>query len=173
MKSHYKLFHKINTSNWFFQALFEENKGDFFCGKCYRCEKFLTNRLEEKQHNFLEHYQKGREIPLEHRPIIKKNDGTITKFEIQYEKHKNSFDFKHPVKLVEDFFAVVDIKFVTDGKKKLIIKSSFAIQNYQPPLEDINNVVGLYGKRIWSTQTYFGRFFNEYIRASLTNDIKK
>ena len=110
---------------------------------------------------------------MEHRPIIKKNDGTIIKFEIQFEKHKDSYDFKHPVQLVEYYFAVVDIKFVTDRKKELIIKSSFAIQNYQPPLEDINNVVGLYDKRIWSTQTYFGRFFNEYKRASLTNDIKK
>ena len=54
-----------------------------------------------------------------------------------------------------------------------MIKSSFAIQNYQPPPEDINNVVGIYDKRIWSTQTYFGRFFNEYIRVSLINDIKK
>ena len=68
---------------------------------------------------------------------------------------------------------MLDIKFVTDGKKEFVIKSSFAIQNYQPPPEDINNVLGSYDKRIWSTQTYFGRFFNEYIRASLTNDIKK
>ena len=70
LKSHYKLFHKINTSNWFFKALFEENKGDFFSRKCYHFEKFLTSRLEEKQHNFLEHYQNGGEIPMEHRPII-------------------------------------------------------------------------------------------------------
>ena len=56
---------------------------------------------------------------------------------------------------------------------ELIIKSSFTIKNYQPPPEDINNEIGLYDKRICSTQTYFGRFFNEYIRASLTNDIKK
>ena len=27
--------------------------------------------------------------------------------------------------------------------------------------------------RFWSTETYFGRFFNEYIRVSLTNDIRK
>ena len=76
------------------------------------------------------------------------------------------------MKLV-DFFAVVDIKFITEGKQELIIKSSFTILNYQPPPEDINNVVGLYDKRTWNTQTYFGRFFNEYIRVSLTNDIKK
>ena len=74
---------------------------------------------------------------------------------------------------MEDFFAVVDITLVTDRKKEFISKSSFAIQNYQPPPEDINNAVGIYDKKIWSTKTYFGRFFNEYIRVSLTNDIKK
>ena len=68
---------------------------------------------------------------------------------------------------------MVDIKFVTDGKQEFIIKLTFTILNYQPPPEDINNVMGLYDKRTWSTQNYFGRFFNEYIRVSLTNDIKK
>ena len=74
---------------------------------------------------------------------------------------------------MEEFFGVVDVKFVRDGKKEFITKSSLAIQNYQPPPEDINNAVGIYEKRIWSTQTYFGRFFNKYIRVSLANDIKE
>ena len=153
--------------------MFKQNKRHLFCRKCYRCETFLTSEKQEREHNFLKHLQRGGEIPLEDRPIIIKNDGTITKFVIEYNKHKNSYDFEHPVKLVEDFFRVVDSKFVTDGKKEFIIKSRFAIQNYQPSPEDINNAVGIYGKKIWSTQTYFGRFFNEYIRVSLTNDIKK
>ena len=110
---------------------------------------------------------------MEDQPIIIKSNGTIKKFLIEHEKHKNSYDFENPIKSVEDFLAVVDIKFITEGKQKLIIKLSFTILNYQPPPEDINNVVGLYDKRTWSIQTYFGRFFNEYIRVSLTNDIKK
>ena len=110
------------------------------------------------------HYQKVGQVPLENKPIIIKTDGTIKKFLIECNKHKNSCDFEDPVKLVEDFLSVVDIKFVTDGRKELIIKSTFAIQNYQPPPEDINNVVGIYDERIWSTQTYFGRFFNEFIK---------
>ena len=110
---------------------------------------------------------------MEDRPIIIKNNGTIKKFLIHFEKHKNSYDFENPIKLEEDFLALVDIKFITEGKQELKIKSSFTKVNYQPPPEDINNVVGLYNKRTWITQTYFGRFFNEYIRVSLTNDIKK
>ena len=82
-------------------------------------------------------------------------------------KHKNSYDFEHPVKLVEDFIVV------TEGKEEFIIKSRFTMQNYQPPPKDINNMVGLCDKKIWFTQTCFGRFFNEYIRVSLTNDVKK
>ena len=168
LKTHYEIFH-----NWFYKALFEENKEDFFGRKCYRCESFLTSEREEKEHNFLFHFQKGGTIPLEDRPITVINHGIFKKFEIRYDEHKISYDFEHPVKLVKYFFGVVDIKFITDRKQEFIIKSSFTILNYQPPLEDINIVVGLYDKRIWSIQTYFGRFFNEYIRVSLTNDIKK
>ena len=113
----------------------------------------MTSEREEKKHNFLFHFQKGGTIPLENRPIIKRNDGTIIKFEIRYDEHKNSYDFEHPVNLVEDFFGVVEIKFVKNGKQEFIIKSSFAILNYQPSSEDINNVVGLCDKRTWSTQT--------------------
>ena len=112
---HYITDHKINTANWFFKALFKEKKGHFFSRKCYRCETFLTRKSEEKRHIFLFCLQKGGEIPLEDQPIIIKNDGTIKKFVIEYNKHKNSYDFEHPVKLVEDFFPVVDINFVTDG----------------------------------------------------------
>ena len=79
LKSHYRLEHKLNPNNWFFRAIFEEDKEDFFLRRCCRCDKFLTSRSDEKQHNFLFHYQKGGQIPLENRPIIIKTDETIKK----------------------------------------------------------------------------------------------
>ena len=93
------------------------------------------------------------------------------KFTIDYESHKNNYDFADTVKLLEEFFEVVNINFVTDRKKKLIVKSSFSIQNYQPPPEDLNNVRVLYDQRVWSTPTYFGKFFNYFIKSSLKNHI--
>ena len=95
------------------------------------------------------------------------------KFIIDYESHKNSYDFADTVELLEEFFEVVNINFVTDRKKKLIVKSSFSIQNYQPPPEDLNNVRVLHDQRVWSTHTYFGNFFNYFIKSSLKNHIKK
>ena len=92
-KIHYENKHKVNSANYYFKALFGQKKDKFFNRKCYRCESFLTSEREEKEHNFLNHYQKGGEIPLKNRPIIKRNDGTITKFEICYDDHKNSYDF--------------------------------------------------------------------------------
>ena len=78
-----------------------------------------------------------------------------------------------PSELTENFFSVIDIRFDTDGAQEFIIKTSFCIRDYQPSPEDINNAAGLYDKRFWSTETYNDRFFDNYIRTSLTYDIKK
>ena len=157
----------------FFKALFEENKERFLARKCYYCEKFLTGSFDEQQHSFLKHYEKGGQIPLENRPFIIKTDNAIKKFAIEYDKNKDSYDSEDPVKLLKDFFGVVDVRFVIDRKKELFIKSTFTIQNYQPPPEGVNNAVGIYYKSVYSTPTYFGKIFNEFIKVSLINDIKK
>ena len=68
---------------------------------------------------------------------------------------------------------MVNINFATDGKKELAIKSTFSIQNDQPPPEDLNNVTGLYDLRVWSTPVYVRNFFNDFIKTSLKIDIKK
>ena len=73
----------------------------------------------------------------------------------------------------KNFFKVFNIKFNTNGEKESIFKSSFGIVNYQPPPEQLPGGVGIFGKRVWSTKTYFGYFFNEFIRYSLINDIRK
>ena len=153
--------------------MFKKNNGNFSLRKCYRCDKLITSSFEEVQHNSVQHYQKGGEIPLENRHLKKRSDGSIIKFYIDYEIHKNNYDFADAGKLLEDFFDVVDINFLTDGKRELIIKSTFNIQNFQPSPEDLNNVRGLYDQRAWSTPVYFGNFCNDYIKTSLKNDIKK
>ena len=143
MKKHYIREHKINLKNYFFKALFENYDEVFLLKKCYRCDEFIMSCSHEIQHNFINHYQKGGEIPFENRPFQKTSVGFITRFSISYDDHKNSYDFADPVNLLENFFDLIDVNFVTDGKKHFIVKSSFSIQNYQPPPEDMNNVRGL------------------------------
>ena len=153
--------------------MIEKNNEIFSLRKCYRCDDLITSRSEEIQHYFIKHYQKGGEIPLENRQFKKTSDGSIIRFPIDYDTHKNSYDFADPVKLLEDFLEVVNINFKTDGRKELMVKSSFSIQNYQPPPEDMNNVRGLCDERLWSAPTYSGNVFNDVIKFSLKNDIKK
>ena len=44
LKNQYIAEHKLDPKNWFFKALFEENKQRFLARKCYLCEKFLANK---------------------------------------------------------------------------------------------------------------------------------
>ena len=71
LKKHYLNQHRINSKNHFFKALFEKNNEIFSFRKCYRCHDLITSRSEEIQHNFIKHYQKGEEIPLENRQFKK------------------------------------------------------------------------------------------------------
>ena len=110
-KKHYLNQHRINAKNHFFNALLKKNNGHFSLQKCYRCDKLITSCFKEVRHNFINHYQKAGEIPLENRQFKKTSHGSIIKFTIDYESHKNSYDFADPAKLLEDFFEVVNINF--------------------------------------------------------------
>ena len=121
----------------------------------------------------MRHLQQGGTIPIENLPLLRESSGTIIRFSISYERYKEYYNFEKPFELIENFFSTIDLRFDADGAQEYIIKCSFCIRNYQPLPEDVNNAVGLYDKRFWSTETYNGKFFNEYIKISLTYDIKK
>ena len=69
LKKHYLTRDRINAKNYFFKALFKKTNGNFSLRKCYRCDMLITSSFEEVQHNFIQHYQKGGELPLENRHI--------------------------------------------------------------------------------------------------------
>ena len=72
--------------------------------------------------------------------------------------------------LAEEFLNVFDINFNSSGKGKLVFKSSFITIYYQPAVE---GGLPIYDSRFWSTKTYEGYFFNEFIKASLISAIRK
>ena len=159
---HYIEVHNVDSNNWFFKDLFTKTLNKFFIRKCYRCDEILTNQKHEQIHNFLKHYQQGGQTPLENKPIDQINiEHTIRKFSINFEKHQNSYNFCNLIKLPEEFFRVFNIKFKTDDKNKFVLKPTFGIVNYQPPPELLPGGVAIYDKRIWSTDTYTGYFFND------------
>ena len=157
LKERYINYHRIEANNYFLKNLFREiNIENFSVRKCYRCDEITLSRSHETQHNFINHYQKGGELPWENRNFKKTSDcdGSIIKFCIDYGSHKDSYDFFDPSKLLNDFFEVIDLNFLTDVNRELIVKSSFSVQNFQPPPENINIVAPLFDRRFWSTPTY-------------------
>ena len=40
-----------------------------FLKKCIRCDDFLTTKKEKAKHDFLKHYNAGKEIPFEEKPL--------------------------------------------------------------------------------------------------------
>ena len=66
LKNHYINYHGVDENN-FFKKLFTKNIN--FCPRKYFwCEYFCTSRRDEKNHNFLFHYQPGGRQPIE-KPI--------------------------------------------------------------------------------------------------------
>ena len=73
--------------------------------------------------------------------------------------------------LPEEFVNVFDINLNSGSTKHLIFKCSFVIINYQPPAFD--GGVPIYDSRFWSTKTFEGFHFNEFVKFSLFQDIHK
>ena len=73
--------------------------------------------------------------------------------------------------LPEEFINVFHTKFYSNGEKNLIFKCSFIIVNYQSAA--VEGGLPIYDSRFWSTKTYEGFHFNDFVKTSLISDICK
>ena len=174
LNNHYIQTDRVNSDDSFFKVLFQKSKKKtFFIRKCYRCDKILTSQYQEKIRNSMKHYQEGGQLPIKGKAMESIIGQEKKKIFINFEKHKDSYDFIDGFRLPQECFNIFNIKFNTNGEKELIFKSTFGVVNYQPPPDQLPGAVGILDKILWSTQTYEGRFFNKFIRHSLIYDIRK
>ena len=68
MLNHYVTYHKVDENNWFFQKLFQI-KDKSVLKRCLRCDEFLVTDKHKAVHNFLKHYEDGKSIPFEQKPL--------------------------------------------------------------------------------------------------------
>ena len=73
--------------------------------------------------------------------------------------------------LPEVFINVLDTKFYSNGEKNLIYKCLFIIANYQSAA--VEGGLPISDCRFWSTKTYEGFYFNDFVKTSLISDIRK
>ena len=88
--------------NWFFQKLFQI-KDKSLLKRCLRCDKFLVTEKQKTVHNFLIHYEHGKIIPFEEKPLDLLKLPSLTIYSIEFKKHQNVFDFYNSELCVDDF----------------------------------------------------------------------
>ena len=122
------------------------------------------NRRDEKNHNFISHYQLGGRQPAEDKPLQKTFfDQNLQRYCIDFAEHNTHYNFHDSRELVSDFL----IAFVCTAG----FKCTITIANQQPPPEV--GFVELTNSRIWQTSVNEGVYFNHFIKTNLAEDILK
>ena len=125
---HYITHHNIDENNWFFQKLLQI-KDKAILIQCIKCDEFLTTDKHKAVHNFLKHYEDGKSIPFEKKPIDILKLPALTIYSVMYSKHKDSYNFYNSEVFVDDLLRNVMYRFKSGTKKW--IKCSFTIKNIQ------------------------------------------
>ena len=87
------LQHGVGGNNYFFQKIFSRDRV-FVPKKCFRCEHFCFNGRNEKNHNFLSHYQQGGGLLIKDKPLKKTYfDENLQKYCITFHEHGDYYDF--------------------------------------------------------------------------------
>ena len=169
---HYISYHNVDENNWFFQKLFQL-KNKTILKQCIRCNKFLTTDKQESIHNFLKHYDEGKKISFEDKPIEVLRFPGLTIYAIEFQKHfrisefQDFYKFFNSEEVVDDFLRNGKYKFESGGTKW--IKSSITIENIQQSLyQDLKPLIK---SRYWTTPPYEGAYFNDFIFFALKQNI--
>ena len=109
LKKHYLHFHAIDKDTWFFIKLFQRQNNVFYGKKCIRCNEFLASSQSKIVHDFLTHYDAGKDI-FEEKPVNYTVPGELRKYEITFGQHSHNYDFYNAEKLVDELLSNVKNK---------------------------------------------------------------
>ena len=167
LMQHYIIYHKVDENNRFFQKPFQPSKNTSVFRKCLRCDDFLTTSNYKVKHDFLKHYEEGRNIVFEEKPfdIIKTN--SILKYEITVNKFGEYYNFENAQEVVDEFLKNVCSKYKPAGS--VLIKCGFVIENIQQSV--FKNLRPIINVRYWTTDAYRTSYFNDYVFYSLKQNI--
>ena len=134
-----------------------------------RCNEFFATEKQKAVLDFLKHYDDGKSIPFEEKPLDIVRYPALTIYSIEFQKHRSFYNFYDSQKCVDDFLRNVNYRFKSTNKKWF--KCFFNIQNTQnsihPALQRLLNT------RYWTTETYDSTYFNDFMFFALRQDILK
>ena len=163
--NHYVTYHNVDENNWFFQKLFQI-KDKRLLKRCLRCDKFLETEKQKTVHNFVKHYEDGKTIPYEEKPLDVLRLASLMIYSIEFRKHQIFYDFYNSELCVKNLFKNVRYRFKAGSKKWF--KCSFVIENIQKSL-----YLGLQPiiSRYWTNATHDSVYFIDFIFFGLKQDI--
>ena len=168
--NHYVGYHRINPENYFFNCLFKREEG-LLCKECCRCGDFLVSKSDKIEHNFLKHYSVGERKPPQEKPISVIKKGEITIYQISFKEHSAEYDFYDHESIINDF--LFNIKYIFEPSRQVSIKGDISIENIENAPGDVPDTADIKSLRYWSTNVYRAVYFNDYVIASIRNDILK
>ena len=162
LKSHNVWHHSINENNYFFRELFSPNN---ISRRCDECKLEFKNFRLKKNHNLLLHYNQVGRRRNQQLPINVLRRGPIFYYSINFDQHKNFYDF-YDEKIVDDFLNSVYERFVSG--KNFHVQVYVEIVTYQ-----WTQIVNRENNRVWLTDVFKDSHFNQYIRKEIKNNILK
>ena len=164
LKLHYQYYHFIKESNYFFRELFSPDNSSKRCDECKI--EFKNSRLK-KDHNFLVHHQQTGGSMNQQLPVNILRRGPIIYYSINFQQHKNFYDF-YEEKIVDSYFDLVKERFALNETVEFKMQGYVEIKNYQRA-----ETVELENFRVWLTNVFVGQYFNQFIRSEMKKDILK
>ena len=165
LKNHYQSYHFVDTEDQYFKDLFLP---DTIEKTCKSCNLTFKNCRTKKIHMFLFHYsgknQTGGSRQTSRLPLNVLKRRTITYYSINFEQHKNFYDF-FSSDILDSFIQSVYEKFTPDKECK-----------FQGFAEIVNQQMGeiiLTDRQVWLTNVFNSRHFNEFVRGQIRDEIAK
>ena len=100
----------------FFKKIFQSNN-KVFLKNCIRCNQFLSTQKEKAVHDFLKHYNEGKSIPFEEKPLDIVSYPALTIYQIEFKKYNDFYAFSNSEKCVDEFLQNVKHRFQASTKK--------------------------------------------------------
>ena len=170
VENHYLNFHNVDKNKIFFQRLFDEKNNVFHGRRCVRCEEFIPTTRFKLFHDFLKHYNQGKDNIVEEKPLTVTKIGKITKFEINYQNYSSFYNFHNSESVVDEFLFNVKNR-IQRSNAEFFIRSGFSLENVQSALDEYNEP--LKNSRYWTTDPIQTKSFNDFVYFTIRDSILK
>ena len=135
-----------------------------------RCEEFIRTTRFKLFHDFLKHYNQGKDNIVEEKPLTVTKIGKITKFEINYQNHSSFYNCHNSESVVDEFLFNVKNR-IQRSNVEFFIRSGFSLENVQSALDEYNEP--LKNSRYWTTDPIQTKSFNDFVYFTIRASILK